>query len=248
MTQAERKALWDELKEAGFTFTKHYRDYSIPELQESVEQVRQRTAARARSVAENPEDELSFDFAQSEIQFQADIDILREQPADRVPGLRTNTHAGEKPIRIDENGRVWLQDEIRKPSIPTERGKRVLDYVDPGVKTVHVRDGNGSIVESFEMPGDSKKISQARISLPAYQIGCFRDPALLGQFFKIHVYNEKMVFDFFDVERYFGGKHMIPQTVQREYTDTMLGFNIESVLQAIQDEYNDKILKGEIKA
>ena len=248
MTQLERKALWDQLKEAGFTFTKHYRDYSVPELINALNTLRaeqaQQRAARARTVADNPEDEVSL--SQDDIYFQADLDALREVPADTVPGIRLNTHGEEKPLRIDADGKIWYKDEIGKPATPTERGKRILDYVDPGVKTVHVRDSNGSIVESFEMPGEQKRIAQAKVSLPAYQTGLYRDPALLGEFFKIHTYRGKQVFDLFDVQRYFGGPRAVPQVCKRDYTDTVLGYDIESVLQAIQDEYREKLKNGEL--
>jgi hypothetical protein len=244
VTQENRKALWDELKEGGFTFTKHYRDYSEAELHDNVEQLRARNLARARTAAEDPESELT----QAEIHFQADLDALLTTPADTVPGLRTNTHGDEKPLRIDETGKIWYRDYIPKPGYAKERGKRHITYTDPGVKTVHVRDANDSIVESFEMPGDSKRESRATIALPAYQIGCYRDPAVLGEFFKIHVYGDKQVFDLFDVQRYFGCPRQVPPVVKRDYADTMLGYDIDSVLQAINDEYREKVLRGEIKA
>ena len=240
MTQAQRKELWDELKSAGTTFSRHYRDYSVSELEGMVAQLRRPTQS---PLSPNSEGEIPD---QNEIHFQADLDNLREQTPDTIPGLRTNTHGDQVPLRIDETGKIWYQDEIVKSAFPKERGKRILDYVDPGVRTVHIRDTNGSIVESFEMPGDQKKVSQARISLPAYQIGLYRDPALLGEFFKIHVYREKRVFDLFDVQKYFGGPRMVPQTCKREYTDTVLGYEIESVLQAIQDEYREKLKNGEL--
>lgn len=237
MTQTERKALWDELIAEGWAPLKHYREYSVSELIALLDSMRKaRTASKGDPIADG-----------IEYRMQADLDSLRETPADTVPGLRTNTHGDDKPLRIDADGKIWYRDFIPKPGYAKERGKRHLTYSDPGVKTVHVRDANGSIVESFEMPGDQRRESRATIALPAYQIGLYRDPALLGEFFKIHVYNEARVFDIFDVERYFGGKHMIPRTCKRAYADTMLGYEIDSVLQAIEDEYRDKVLKGEIK-
>jgi hypothetical protein len=237
MTQEERKGLWDQLLAEGWSPTKHYRDHSVQELRDNLAAVRRSKVTHNDPVSDG-----------TEFRMQAELDALRETPADTVPGMRTNTHlASEKPIRIDDDGKIWYQDEIRKPGMAKERGKRHLTYTDPGVKTVHVRDANGSIVESFEMPGDDKKESRATIALPAYQIGLYRDPAVLGEFFKIHVYNEQRVFDIFDVERYFGGRHMIPATCKRAYADTALGYDIDSVIQAIQDEYREKVLKGEIK-
>lgn len=236
MTQQERKGLWDALLAEGWSPTKHYREHSVQELQDQLVAVR---AAKAQTKTETSDDSAAY-------RIEAEIDALREVPADTVPGIRLNTHGEEKPLRIDADGKIWYKDEIGKPATPTERGKRILDYVDPGVKTVHVRDSNGSIVESFEMPGEQKRIAQAKVSLPAYQTGLYRDPALLGEFFKIHTYRGKQVFDLFDVQRYFGGPRAVPQVCKRDYTDTVLGYDIESVLQAIQDEYREKLKNGEL--
>ncbi|AYD86186.1 hypothetical protein SEA_BURRO_43 [Microbacterium phage Burro] len=240
MTQAERKAVWDKLLTSGWVPEKHYRDYSQSQL-ESLWLQRQGGSTAPTERPEGAPDP-------SEIRFQADVDFLRETPRDTVPGLRLNTHGDEKPLRIDDDGKVWYRDEITKASYPKERGKRIIEYVDPGVKTQVIRDSNGSIVESFEMPGDQHRVSQAKISLPAYQIGLYRDPAVLGEFFKIHVYNEKRGFDIFDVEKYFGGRHQIPQTCKRDYVDTVLVYTIDSVIQAIQDDYREKLKNGELSA
>ena len=234
MTQAERKAVWDRLVNSGWAPAKHYREYTQADLEY---ELRKREISGA---APQPQSEETGP-APEDFRFQADVDALRETPADTVPGLRLNTHGDEKPLRIDEDGKVWYKDEITKASYPKERGKRVIEYIDPGVKTQVVRDSNGSIVESFEMPGDQHRISQAKISLPAYQIGLYRDPTLLGEFFKIHVYQENRGFDPFDVEKFFGGRHQIPATCKRKYVDTVLCYDIDSVLQAIQDEYRENL-------
>ncbi|USH45490.1 hypothetical protein SEA_DOTI_43 [Microbacterium phage DoTi] len=234
MTQAERKAVWDKLVNDGWVPEKHYRDYSQQQLEALW---LDRAGGGHRAQAERPEGAPD----PTDIRFQADVDHLRETPPDTVPGLRLNTHGDEKPLRIDADGKVWYRDEITKASYPKERGKRVIEYIDPGVRTQVIRDSNGSIVESFEMPGDQHRISQAKISLPAYQVGLYRDPALLGEFFRIHVYQENRGFDLFDVEKYFGGKHQIPQVCKRKYVDTVLCYDIDSVLQAIQDEYRENL-------
>jgi hypothetical protein len=237
VTQQERKGLWDSLTAEGWSPTKHYREYSVLELEQIQSEL------RSQSARQSPNSHEAFDFMA-----QAKLDQLRETPADTVPGIHTNTHAAqEKPLRIDADGKIWYQDEIRKSAVPKERGKRHITYIDPGVRKVEVKDANGSIVETFEMPGDERKEMRVTVALPAYQIGLYRDPTLLGEFFKIHVYNEKRVFDLFDVEAYFGGVHMVPRTVKRDYADTVLGYDIPSVIQAIQDEYREKVLKGEIK-
>ncbi|QIN93926.1 hypothetical protein HWD16_gp43 [Microbacterium phage Arete] len=235
MTQAERKAAWDRLIELGWVPNKHYRDYNQADLELRLQQMS--AAGITPESVERPDGAPD----PSEIRFQADVDHLRETPPDTVPGLRLNTHGDEKPLRIDDDGKVWYRDEITKASYPKERGKRVIEYIDPGVRTQVIRDSNGSIVESFEMPGDQHRVSQAKISLPAYQVGLYRDPALLGEFFRIHVYQERRGFDLFDVEKYFGGKHQIPSVCKRIYVDTVLCYDIDSVIQAIQDEYRENL-------
>ena len=60
-------------------------------------------------------------------------------------------------------------------------------------------------------------------------------------------YNGAAGFDFFDVEKYWGGPRMVPQTCKRIYVSTTLCYDIDSVIQAINDEYREKVLRGEIK-
>jgi len=238
VTQATRKALWDELRDTGYVFTKHYRDYSEQELADLV--------AERRRPVQAPQTEQAPD--QARIHLEAEIEQLRATPPETQAGKSMNRHEGfTKPIRIDEAGRLWYQDEIRKPDYAKPRERRVLRYIDPGVKTVVRKDQNGSIVESFEVPGDEQREAEAKIMLPSYQIGCYRDPALLGEFFKIHVYNNKEVFDLFDVQAYFGGPRAVPASVKRDYADTVLGYDIQSVIQAIDDIYRQKLKDGEIK-
>ena len=138
-------------------------------------------------------------------------------------------------------------DEVRKPGYPKPRGRIVREYIDSGVKTVEIKDQNGSVVERYEMPGEERTRSQVKITAPSYQVGVYRDPAVLGEFFKIHTYNGAAGFDFFDVEKYWGGPRMVPQTCKRIYVSTTLCYDIDSVIQAINDEYREKVLRGEIK-
>ena len=57
---------------------------------------------------------------------------VRSIDENEMAGQRLNTHTGDEPLRIDENGLVWYQEEVRKPAYPKPRGRRVLRYNDPG--------------------------------------------------------------------------------------------------------------------
>ena len=233
MTQQERKALWDELLALGWQPEKHYREHNVEELKSTLMYYRQTPAP----TADRPLDQGILD--------QARFDQLREAEPDTVAGIRRSD--GEEIIRIDPDGKQWIMDEVTKPGYPKPRGRIVRDYVDSGFKTVEIKDGNGSVVERYEMPGEAQTRSQVKITAPSYQVGIYRDPAVLGEFFKIHTYNGAQGFDFFDVEKYWGGRRLIPATCKRIYVSTTLCFDIESVIQAINDEYREKVLRGEIK-
>ena len=68
-----------------------------------------------------------------------------------MPSQRLNTQGEDEIIRIDEQGRQWLQEEVRKPAYPKPRGRRVLTYMETGTQTQTVK--NGEYVESFEVAG-----------------------------------------------------------------------------------------------
>ena len=233
MTQQERKTLWDELLGLGWRPTKHYREHSVDELKATLKGLRQ--------LPPPPPDQPVSDG----ILEQARYDQLREAEPEEIAGIRRSD--GEEVIRIDADGKQWIMDEVRKPGYPKPRGRIVREYIDSGVKTVEIKDQNGSVVERYEMPGEERTRSQVKITAPSYQVGVYRDPAVLGEFFKIHTYNGAAGFDFFDVEKYWGGPRMVPQTCKRIYVSTTLCYDIDSVIQAINDEYREKVLRGEIK-
>ena len=239
MTQQERKALWDEALELGYVPQRHYREHSVDELRTLVRQFQLRkTLVSAESLPETVD-------PRDDILQQARYDQLREAEPEEIAGIRRSD--GEEVIRIDADGKQWIMDEVRKPGYPKPRGRIVREYIDSGVKTVEIKDQNGSVVERYEMPGEERTRSQVKITAPSYQVGVYRDPAVLGEFFKIHTYNGAAGFDFFDVEKYWGGPRMVPQTCKRIYVSTTLCYDIDSVIQAISDEYREKVLRGEIK-
>jgi len=148
---------------------------------------------------------------------------------------------GEDILRVDEQGRQWYQEEVRKPAYPKPRGRRVLTYVDPGVEKQTVKDGQ--YIETFEVSGNrSGRTSEVKITLPSYQVGIYKDPRFP---FKVHCYNGREGFDLFEVEKYWGGAQLVPPTVKRTYIENELCYDMRSVIQTIQTEYRQlQLQKG----
>jgi hypothetical protein len=235
MSQAEKAALWRELKERGVEFPLHYREYSQTQLEEALDAL----------VAEEPQNTTPAAPAPAPrtaaSQPRKSLNLPLREP-DKVAGLRLNTHAEDEPLRVDENGLIWYQDEVRKAAFPKPRGRRVLDYLDPGVRTETAQTGNG-YTETFEMPGDQARPSQVKITLPTHQVGIYRDPNMP---FKIHLYNDNRGFDLFEVRDFYGGADLVPEDIKTVYVGQSLCYDIRTTRRAIEAEYREKLLKKEI--
>jgi len=236
MSQAEKAALWRELKERGVEFPLHYREYSQSQLEESYEAL-----MSAESPENGAEPPVRLAPQAAAPQPTRRISLPRREP-DKHAGLRLNTHAEDEPLRVDENGLIWYQDEVRKAAFPKPRGRRVLDYLDPGVRTETAQTGNG-YTETFEMPGDQARPSQVKITLPTHQVGIYRDPNMP---FKIHVYNDNRGFDLFEVRDFYGGADLVPEDIKTVYVGQSLCYDIRTTRRAIEAEYREKLLKKEI--
>lgn len=159
-----------------------------------------------------------------------------------MPGQRLNVQGEDEPIRVDEQGRIWYQEEVRKPAYPKPRGRRVLKYLDSGVKTETVQ--NGEYIETFEVAGVGEaRPAEIKITLPSYQVGIYKDPRFP---FKIHTYDGRSGFDLFEVQRYWGGSELIPAGVKRVYIENDLCYEIRSVVLAIQTEHRQLQLTGRL--
>jgi hypothetical protein len=237
MSQAEKAALWRELKERGIEFPLHYREYSQSQLEEALSRLNAEQGVEPTIQQAPPEVVAQTVAPQPRPQLQLP---LREP--DKVAGLRINTHAEDEPLRVDENGLIWYQDEVRKAAFPKPRGRRVLDYIDPGVRTMTAQTGNG-YTETFEMPGDQARPSQVKITLPTHQVGIYRDPNMP---FKIHVYQDNRGFDLFEVRDFYGGADLVPEDIKTVYVGQSLCYDIRTTRRAIEAEYREKLLKKEI--
>lgn len=243
MSQTEKAEYYRELKDAGIRFDKHYREYSTEELFNAVQHL------RAERIPSDPQPELPLDIDAPSQKPPTGPPPLRPPPPVRsanpneLPGQRQNTREQFEPIRVDEQGLVWYQEEVRKPAYPRPRGRRVLDYVESGTRIETVK--NGEYVESFEVAGDEQRRSaQVKITLPSYQVGIYKDPRFKD--FKIHVYNDKRGFDREDVEIYFGGAELVPQEVKKVYVENVLCYDIRTVIRSIQTTYRQLQLAGKV--
>lgn len=252
MSQSEKSAYYKVLKEAGATFTKHYREYTTEELE----------VAYNRLISERPE--LALDKQQpaqvegpppaasgpSPTQPPPSMGVTSPAPIDtpdpnEMPGQRLNSKEEWEPIRTDSAGRVWYQEEVRKSATAKPRARRVLQYMERGVRTQQVKGPDGSI-ESFEIAGElPSRPAEVKITLPSYQVGIYKDPRYP---FKVHVYNNRQGFDLFEVEEFYGGPEQVPPDVKRVYVENVLCYDIRTVVRAIQKEHRDLQLTGRITA
>lgn len=235
MSQSDKAALYQALKAAGIQFTKHYRDYSTEELQQSYDQL------VAAGVIEAP----TFMVPQRQpLQHQVSRGPAAPPVAPRDPnemaGARLNSQGEDEPIRTDpDTGRIIYQEEVLKPAVPKPRGRRVLTYLETGVETRTVvtgKESNGAdVVETFEVAGrGTPRTAEVKVTLPSYQVGICKDPRLP---FKIVTYNGREGFDFFEVCNYFGGPELVPSTCKRTYVENVLCYDIRSVVQEINRQY-----------
>ena len=225
MAELSRSELWNALKEAGVQMDGHYRDYSTEDLR----------AAYAKLTVEEPAPAAQAPAPQQQVNTPS-IPVSREGA--EYAGMTSSTHSDEEPIRVDpDTGFIWYRDEIRRPAYPKPRARRVLKYVDSGSRQVTIT--NGQYQESFEIPGEENRVAEARITLPSYQVGLYKDPRYP---FRIHTYGGNSGFDLFEVEKFYGGEELVPASVRRIYVDNVLCYDMRSVIQAIETEYRERVL------
>ena len=165
------------------------------------------------------------------------------QDPNEMPGQRLNTSTEMQPIRQDEQGRIWYQEEVQKPAYPKPRGRRVLKYLERGVEVETVQ--NGEYVETFEVAGKgAARPAEVKITLPSYQVGIYKDPRFP---FKIHCYNGREGFNLFEVQRYYGGSELVPEECKRVYIENDLCYDIRTVIRAISNEHRQLQLMGRVK-
>lgn len=249
MNGTRKPDLWRVIQEAGIKVDKNYRDYKIPELEAIVQSHELEIAPLASALSESSEPELlqpqslpanpptpKLPPKRKPVQNprQSPVPIEGRDPKE-MPGQRLNTKAHDEPLRIDpETGFLWYQEEVLKPAIAKPRGRRVIKYNDPGSQRVRTTGPQGTS-EEFEIPGNRHRVSEAKITLPSYQVGIYRDPAM--PMFRIHTYQEKKGFDREDVINFYGGRlALVPKEIARIYISNDLCYDISSTITAIETE------------
>lgn len=231
MSQGDKSAYYRALKSAGVEFDKHYRDYTTSELQAAFDQLKDGGMDIELQAPQEP--------APVAVQPTPNIPVTA-RAADVLPGERALRD--REPIRQDEQGLIWYQEEVRKPAYPKPRGRRVLRYLETGVKTQTVQ--TGEYTETFEISGDLRtREAEVKITLPSYQVGIYKDPRFD---FLIHVYNEARGFDYFDINRYYGGAELVPDDIKKVYIQNVLCYDIRTVIRSITTEARRLQLTGKI--
>jgi hypothetical protein len=266
MSQSEKAAYYKALKDSGVEFSKHYREYSTDELKAAYTKLTEGQQQQAHdpdfqqlefppqqrptnppppapsTPIDSPEEEAPSDFFGLQRPEQPKPPIRPADP-EEMAGQRQNSQDLTEPIRTDEQGRVWFQEEVRKPAFPKPRGRRVLTYMDTGVEQQTVK--SGEFVETFEVAGRGvPRATEVKITLPSYQVGIFKDPRFP---FRVHIYNDVMGFDLFEVQDYYGGAELVPAECKRMYVENVLCYDIRTTVRAIEAEYRRLQLAGQIK-
>lgn len=230
MSQSDKAFYYRALKEAGARFDKHYREYSTDELQAAYALLRE---GQPDLPPEPPQAEPTSTPARPVVSAP-----FAQRDPDEMAGQRLNTKPEDVPIRTDEQGRVWYQEEVLKPGYAKPRGRRVLQYTSTGTKTVQIKDGE--YLESFEVAGDGPAVTgQIKITLPSYQAGIYKDPRFP---FRIHTYNGIQGFDLFEVRDFYGGPELVPAECKLMYVENVLCYDIRTTVRAIQTEHRQLML------
>lgn len=236
MSQSDKARYYQALKAEGVEFTKHYREYSTSELKIAWDQMNPGREIPQMPPAAAP--------AQPAPQAARSAPPLAQRDPNELAGQRLNSKTMDDPIRTDEDGKVWFQEEVLKPAYPKPRGRRVMKYMDAG--SVEKTVVNGDYVETFEVSGDPQnaKMSEVKVTLPSFQVGVYRDPRFP---FKVITYNGNEGFDLVGVQNFYGGSELVPPSVKRKYVENVLCYDIRSVVAAINAEYRQQQLSGRIK-
>lgn len=254
MSGNRKPALYNQLKGAGAALTRMYSDYTIDQLEAELRAAGLQPVGAADSPQEpapapGPDPELAaLQEALSKARppepdqpLPAGPPVAKADP-DELPGQRLNTDPLNTPIRTDEHGRVWYQEEVLKPAYPKPRGRRILRYTDSGVETKTVQ--NGEYVETFEVEGQAVgRPAEIKITMPSYQVGIYKDPRFP---FRIHCYNGREGFDLYEVQEYYGGPALVPLEIKRIYIENHLCYDIRTTIRTIQAEHRQMQLTGRL--
>lgn len=266
MSAAAKGFHFRRLKAAGVPLDRHFRDYTtaelkaaddmaiesgllqqptaeeLAELEAKVHKKKPREQPPPAPEIPEPAPGSFFGYGLPEDEAPVAAPVARPEIGE-MAGERLNTKAPEEVIFVDDEGRQWLQKEVLKPAFPKPRGRRVLRYNDPGV--VQQTRKEGQYTETFEVAGDPRNATPAeiKITLPSYQVGIYRDTRYP---FKVITYNGRSGFDRLEVEQYYGGAELVPPVAKRVYVENVLCYDIRSVVRAINEEFRQLRLTGQV--
>jgi hypothetical protein len=231
MSQQLKGALYRALKGAGAEFDRPYREYTVAELQAAYDLLREKMGDDAPPLNIAPPQPQAERRAAERPAINLPI---KEKDPDEMAGQRLNTNTADlTPIRQDDAGRIWFQEEVLKPAYPKPRGRRVLRRMDGAVETVTVKDGD--YTETFEIAGvGPKQATEIKVTLPSFQVGIYKDPRFP---FLIVTYNSRQAFRREDIDDYFGGRDLVPGDIKRVYVENVLCYDIRTVIRSIQNAY-----------
>lgn len=215
MASTDRSELWQALKAAGYPFTKKYNEYTSDELKAIYNDLLAQQAAKTGVTGGHKDKD----------------ELPTQRRADKLT-----------PIRTDEQGRVWFQEEIQKSSLARPRGYRVFREIGTGVKTVTI-DSDDGYTETIEIPDGSRKPLEVKVGIPTWQVGIYKDPQYP---FRVVEYRSSRGFLRDDVERFFGGPDVLPEGVETMYVGNLLAYPIREVIVAIQREFNQLQKRGSV--
>lgn len=216
MASTNRSELWQALKAVNFPFKKKYQEHTTEELQ------------------------ALYDYVVAQQALQTGVKGAGKDH-DELP---TQRRADEMtPIRTDERGRVWYQEEIQKSNLAKSRGYRIFREVGTGVKTVTLPADDEGFTETIEVPDGTRKPLEIKVGIPTWQVGIYKDPQLP---FRVVEYRSKRGFLRQDVENYFGGADVLPEGIETDYVGNLIAYPIREVIVAIQREYNQLQKKGAV--
>lgn len=227
----------DLLKDAGVELPGDARTYRHPELKQLWELLQQYgPEAVMEALADTGEDAMPTSPG-------SPIPPPKPQEVRRAPAQTAAVDAykedyDEKVLFTDSNGLKWFREEVRKPASPAPRKRRRITYVDSGVKTEKAV--NGRYVETVEVAGDRRQTADVRITMPSWQVGVYLDPRFP---FKVHIYNNVRGFNLFDVQKFYGGSDMVPESILRRYVGNDLCYDIQTTIREIQAEFRRLQLK-----
>lgn len=230
MSQSEKSVYYKALKEAGVELDKPYQQYTTAELaQKALELVRSKPAV----VEQTPVVEAPTQATEPPSQPSQPEPPRSNVNAEEHAGMRLNQGSGEI-IRVDDHGRQWIQEEVRKPAFPKPRARRVTKYMDTGTEMRSI--GTGETYESFEIAGKLQRPAEIKTTLPTFQTGIYRHPS---HPFAIHTYGGREGYDLYEVRDYFGGADLVPTGCKTVYVSNDLCYDIRTTMREIERIYRE---------